>query len=170
MTPDKLNRLWLLFTGLLILIILVSLLVIWLGRDKGQEIILSPSSNMVNSPFYVSIEGAVANPGSFPLRSEDTLSDLIDAAGGFTQNADYSNITIMVPQTDGGSTYQKVDINRAEVWLLQALPDIGEVRALAIVDYRTLNGPFRNIEEMINVPGLSQSTFNKIKAFITISD
>lgn len=168
MTTDKLNRLWLLSTGLLILIILVSLIMIWFGRDKGQEILILSPADLANSPYYVSVEGAVANPGSFPLRSDDTLRDLIDAAGGFNQDADSSNLTIMVPQTSTAANSQKVDINRAEVWLLQALPDIGTVRAQAIVDFRTQNGPFRNIEEMINVPGLTQSTYNKIKAFITI--
>ncbi len=103
-----------------------------------------------------------------PLRADDTLNNLIDAAGGFNQDADSSNITLMVPQTVTVANAQKVDINRAEVWLLQALPDIGEIRAQAIVDFRTQNGPFRNIEEMINVPGLTQSTYNKIKALITI--
>jgi len=168
MTTDKLNRFWLLSTGLLILIILVSLIMIWLGRDKGQEILILSPADLANRPHYISVEGAVANPGSFPLRTDDTLSDLIDAAGGFSQDADSSNITIIVPQTATAANSQKVDINQAEIWLLQALPDIGEVRAQAIVDFRTQNGPFRNIEELINVPGLNQSTYNKIKAFITV--
>jgi competence protein ComEA len=169
MATDKLNRLWLLATGILTLIILVGSLLIWLGRDKGQEVILISPENQTILPGNVIIEGAVANPGSFPLRVNDTLHDLVDAAGGFSQNADSSNIKIIVPQKGDSSIAQQIDINRADIWLLQALPGIGEVRAQAIVDFRTQNGPFKNIEEMMNVPGLSQAIFDKLKAFITIS-
>jgi comEA protein len=68
------------------------------------------------------------------------------------------------------NTNQKIDINRADTWLLQALPNIGEVRAQAIVDYRQQNGPFQTIEDLTRVPGISQSTFDKIKPFITINE
>lgn len=169
MTSDKLNRLWLLATCTLILIILVGSLVIWLNRDKGQEVILKSPENHTILPEYVIIEGAVANPGSFPLRVDDTLKDLVDAAGGFNNNADATNIKIIVPQTGDSAISQQIDINRADIWLLQALPGIGEVRAQAIIDFRTQNGLFKNIEGIMNVPGLSQSIFDKLKAFITIS-
>jgi competence protein ComEA len=170
MTLDKVNRLWLLATFLLIAIILVSSAVIWLGRDKNQEIIiLSPQSNQIY-PANVIIDGAVANPGSFSLRENDTVSGLIDAAGGLTQNADATNLKIVVPQIGNIATSQRVNINKAEIWLLQALPGIGEVRAQSIVNYRSQNGPFKNIEELMKIPGFNESTFNKIKQLITISE
>jgi competence ComEA-like helix-hairpin-helix protein len=65
---------------------------------------------------------------------------------------------------------QKIDLNRADLWLLESLPDIGEVRAQAIIDYRTQNGPFRNIIDLTKVPSISQSTFNKIKDLVTITE
>lgn len=170
MTPDKLNRPWLLATGILILIIFVSSLALWLGRDKGQEIILLSPDNDQISPTNVMVDGAVANPGSFPLKADDTLSDLIEVAGGLSQNADSTNLKIVVPQTGDAVASQRVNINRAEVWLLQALPGIGDVRAQSIVYYRSQNGPFKNTEELMKVPGLSESTFNKIKELITISE
>jgi competence protein ComEA len=171
MNPDRLNRLWLLFTGMLVLIIIICLIVVWFGRDKGQEVILLPLDVTENISQYISVEGAVANPGSFPLRSGDTIGEIIDAAGGFSTNADSSGIIITVPQNNNNTaSSQKIDINRAEVWLLQALPGIGEVKAQAIVDYRKQNGPFRNIEEIMKVPGLNQSTFDKIKTFISVSE
>ena len=170
MTPDKLNRLWLLATGFLILIILVSSLIIWLGRDKGQEIIvLNPNSGPIN-PASIIVEGAVASPGAYPLKNDDTVGDLIKAAGGTNPNADVSGIILVVPQTSIAVSPQKININRAEVWLLQALPGIGDVRAQAIVDYRSHNGPFKNIDEIMQVPGLNQSIFEKIKGSITISE
>jgi len=68
------------------------------------------------------------------------------------------------------SSSQKIDINRADLWLLESLPDIGEVRARAIIDYRSQNGPFQNISDLTMVPGISQPTFSKIKDLITIKE
>ena len=65
---------------------------------------------------------------------------------------------------------QKVDINRAEAWLLEALPGIGEVRAQAIIDYRQQNGGFSHISEITRVEGIGQSLYEQIKDFITVGD
>jgi len=170
MTPDKLNRLWLLATAIIIFIILAGSLVIWLGRDPGRKIEFVKPDDEQNSASTVIIEGAVARPGAYPLKNDDTVSDLIVAAGGLDQINGTSQVKFVITQTENTTSPQKIDINRAEVWLLQALPNIGEVRAEAIVNYRTQNGPFKNIEEITHVPGLNQSTFEKIKGLITISE
>jgi competence protein ComEA len=169
MVPDKLNRLWLLAAAILVLIILISSLTIWLGRDKGEKVIALTKIDDPAVPQNILIDGAVANPGSYPLKENDTIRDLLGAAGGPNQNADLSNITIVVPPTGVTCTSQKVDINRADIWLLQALPGIGEVRAQSIIDFRSLNGPFKAINDIMRVPGLNQSTFEKIKDLITVS-
>jgi competence protein ComEA len=170
MTPGKLNRLWLLATGILIIIILISSIIIWLGRDRGKELVLSSKYTDPINPKTVIVYGAVTNPGSYSLNPDDTIKDLLNAAGGVNKDADISNIKIIIPQIVYTATPQKVDINRAEVWLLQALPGIGEVRAQAIIDYRSQNGLFKNIEDITQIPGLNQSTFEKIKELITISE
>jgi len=55
-------------------------------------------------------------------------------------------------------------------WVLEALPSIGKVTAQAIVDYRSENGPFRTIENLLEVSGIGKGTFENIKDYITISD
>ena len=65
---------------------------------------------------------------------------------------------------------QKVDINRAETWLLAALPGIGEARAQAIIDYRQRYGPFRDINELLKVPGIGDTIFEGIKRLITVKE
>jgi competence protein ComEA len=170
MMLDKLNRLWLLATGILILIILMGSLVIWFGRDRGQEIIFTTQNSDIINSDQITVDGAVSNPGTYPLNQDDTINDLVKAAGGPNQNADLAEIKIFVPQTGVAIAPQKININRAEVWLLQALPGIGEIRAQSIVDYRSQNGPFKNIEEIMRIPGLNQPTFETIKGFITISE
>ncbi|MBI2849424.1 MAG: helix-hairpin-helix domain-containing protein, partial [Chloroflexi bacterium] len=65
---------------------------------------------------------------------------------------------------------QKVDINRAEAWLLEALPGIGETLAKRIVDFRRKNGPFRSTEELLKVPGIGTSAYERIRGLITVGE
>jgi comEA protein len=65
---------------------------------------------------------------------------------------------------------QKIDINRAEAWLLEALPGIGPSKAQAIIAYRQQHGGFSNIVEIVNVEGIGQDTYEDIKDFITVGD
>ena len=55
-------------------------------------------------------------------------------------------------------------------WVLEALPGIGEVLTQRIVDYRSENGPFKRIEDLLKVSGIGEATFDKIKDYITVSD
>jgi comEA protein len=65
---------------------------------------------------------------------------------------------------------QKIDINRAEAWLLEALPGIGPSKAQAIIDYRQQNGGFSDISELLNVSGIGQDIYQKIKDLITVGE
>lgn len=61
-----------------------------------------------------------------------------------------------------------ININSATVEELDSLPGIGPTIAQRIVDYRTTNGPFQAIEDIMNVSGVGPSTFDNIKDLITI--
>ena len=65
---------------------------------------------------------------------------------------------------------QKIDINRADAWLLMALPGIGESKAQAIIDYRQQNGGFRSITEITSVEGIGPTIYEQIKLLITVTD
>ena len=69
-----------------------------------------------------------------------------------------------------GSQPQKIDINRAEAWLLEALPGIGPSKAQAIIDYRQQNGGFSDITEILEVEGIGQDYLRQIKDLITVGD
>ena len=62
----------------------------------------------------------------------------------------------------------KININTATSEELQTLSGIGESKAQAIIDYRNTNGPFNSIEEIVNVSGISENLFAKIKEDITV--
>jgi comEA protein len=65
---------------------------------------------------------------------------------------------------------QKIDINRAEAWLLEALPGIGESKAQAIIAYRQQNGGFHSITEITRVEGIGPAIYEEIKDLITVGD
>jgi competence protein ComEA len=138
------------------------------SRNQPAEIVLSQTEPPEQSgELYVS--GAVANPGIYPWQEGDTIQALLLDAG-VEPDADLSHIEIYIPREGEEQSPQKIDINRAESWLLDALPGIGEVTAQAIVDYRNANGLFQRIEDLLNVKGIGEGTLEKIKDYITVSD
>jgi competence protein ComEA len=61
-----------------------------------------------------------------------------------------------------------VNLNSASAVQLQTLPGIGASTAQRILDYRQKNGPFKKIEEVMNVKGLGEKGFLKLKPLITV--
>ncbi|MFH1640224.1 MAG: ComEA family DNA-binding protein [Chloroflexota bacterium] len=117
----------------------------------------------------VYIDGAVSVPGAYPFRGDDTIESLIQAAGG-TGSITGPNQFKLYVSVPGEEEPQKIDINRAEAWLLEVLPDIGETLAMRIVAYREQNGPFRNVRELTRVEGIGIATLDKIENLVTVSD
>jgi competence protein ComEA len=62
-----------------------------------------------------------------------------------------------------------VNINTANRAELEALPEIGPVKAQAIIDYRNANGPFKSPEDVMKVTGIKEGTYGKIKGLISVS-
>src|SRR5262250_3021990 len=62
-----------------------------------------------------------------------------------------------------------VNINTATKEQLDALPGIGPVKAQAIIDYRTKNGPFKSLEDIKKVNGIGDATFDKLKGDISLT-
>ena len=138
------------------------------SRSQPVEIVLSQTVPPEQSgELYIG--GAVANPGFYPWQEGDTIQALLLDAS-VEPDADLSHIEIYVPREGEEQSPQKIDINRAEPWLLQALPGIGEVKAQAIVGYRNEHGPFKRIEDLLKVSGIGPATFEKLKDYITVSD
>lgn len=135
----------------------------------------------------VDIGGAVCRPMLAELPEGSRVEDAIEAAGGLTEDADITNINraeflndgdkIFIPEfgfddtgtpvsaTDASGS--KININTADSVQLQTLSGIGPVTAQKIIDYRTSNGRFDSIEEIKNVSGIGDKTFDKLKDHIT---
>ena len=142
----------------------------------GEPLGIQASSPSCQVAFCVI--GEVNDPGIYTLDGSNlTISDAINAAGGLTDYADPGALNLDAPLSDGdvipvyplGDVPQRVNINTADVWLLDvALPGIGPVLAQNIVDYREENGPFQSTDELLNVDGIGPSTYEEIKDLVTV--
>jgi competence protein ComEA len=137
------------------------------NKDPGIEISLAEPKE-IQGQVYVS--GAVNNPGVYPFYPGDNLTGLIRMAGGLKDGADLTNIALSIAPVDTGNTTQKININRADAWLLEALPGVGEVKARAIIEYRNRNGFFHDVNELMSVPGFGETGLEQLRDFITVYD
>jgi competence protein ComEA len=147
--------------------------------------------------IIVDVKGQVKMPGVYSSKQGERVIDVIQRAGGLTENADESKVnfaehvqdamviyipamgeegipvaagtTGTLPHTDGGSTNQaKINLNKADINELQNLPGIGPSKATAIIEYRETNGLFKSVEDLKNISGIGDKTFEKLKDLIIV--
>ena len=133
-------------------------------------------------------------PGVYEMKPGSRTFQAVEQAGGFTETAakGYLNLAqevedgmkIVVPSQDwvdsnmqetsdgldslNASQGNKVNLNNATKEDLMTLKGIGPARADDIITYRTDHGAFQSIEEIMNVPGIKNNAFEKIKDDITV--
>lgn len=180
--------------GFIIFAIIVAVIV---SGDKKDDIILDNSENYiaetVDNYILVYIIGAVHEPGVIKIKEGSRLYEVVEAAGGMTDDADVQFINlasivkdeqkVIIPYIESGDTGDSIterinsllsnnrgliNINTATQIELQTLTGIGESTAIKIINYRNQNGYFENIEELMNVSGIGKSKFNAIKDDITV--
>ena len=165
----KPNRIWAIAVVFLLVITVAAIIIALLGYRPANaiEIHLHESSPTTGS---IQVSGEVVNPGIYPFSGSDTVQSIINAAGGTKENEDNSVFTLNIGSSGSQNYAQKININRADAWLLQALPGIGETKAKTIVAYRSANGPFKTTTELMNVNGIGEPLFHQIKDLITVTD
>jgi len=163
------SKFWAALILLLIIMIVAGSVLIWSKYNRSPSIEVNlPTAPEING--QVSVAGAVNVPGYYPLQEGDSIAALLETAGGMTAAADLDGIKLYIPSVNEAEISQKVNLNLAGDWLLQALPGIGETKARAIINYRQKNGQFRHISEITSVEGIGTVTYEKIKHLITVSD
>lgn len=143
----------------------------------------SKSSKEELEHIYVYVCGAVNQEGVYKLSEGSRVYEAVDLAGGFREDADTRNVNqakvledeerIYVPvigeevQVDSDED-GKININKASKEELMTLPGVGESRAVSIIKYREGQGAFHSIEDIMQVSGIKEGLFEKIKDLITI--
>jgi competence protein ComEA len=150
----------------------------------GPSVAASPTPVEI----IVDVAGWVRRPGVYEFASGDRVIDAVNRAGGARNGADLTSLNLAAPLADGtqivvprpgatvpagggstgaGST-ALININTASETELETLPDVGPVTAAAIIDYRTQNGPFTAVDDLIDVSGIGPATLEQIRPFVTV--
>lgn len=155
------------------------------GEAKEQE---EPGESVV----IVHVCGQVASPGVYELPAGSRIYEAVEAAGGLGPQAAAEGLNQAAEAEDGQQIYvpsaeemeegtvslesagpaetgqTKVNINTAGAEELMTLNGIGEAKASAIIRYREENGKFGSIEELMEISGIKEGVFEKIKDQIKV--
>ncbi|ABY93376.1 helix-hairpin-helix domain-containing protein [Thermoanaerobacter brockii subsp. lactiethylicus] len=156
--------------------------------DISEEVNNSIEENKKEpSEIKVYVTGLVKNPGVYLMEEGERVIDAINKAGGPLEEADLTNINLaqkvkdeqmikvpkkgeeaMVSFSDTTAKDKKININTATREELQTLPGIGPVTAERIIEFRESKGPFKKIEDIVNVSRIGPKMFEQIKDKITV--
>lgn len=156
-----------------------------LAENNKKEISKEEANKIV-----VEIKGEVVNPDVYEMPEGSIIKDLIEKAGGLKDGASVDNINRaeqlhnhqlviigdkVTINNEGAvqgeiskSDNSLININTASADELENIPGIGAVKAESIVSYREENGDFKAIEDIMNVSGIGEKSFEKIKDKITL--
>ncbi len=145
------------------------------AQSSGQQIVID-------------VAGKVRRPGIVTLRQGARVHEAIAAAGGLRAKADTTSLNLARILTDGeqilvgspsagspvGSDAQggagavQINLNTADAAALDTLPGVGPVTAEAIISWRTQNGPFRTVDDLLDVKGIGAATLGEIRDRVRI--
>ena len=144
------------------------------SSENAENSILRPE--IISKDIYVHIAGAVENPGVYTLQEGQRVEVAIQLAG-IREDSDIDALNraaiindgqkIIVPviganDTNQTITNEKLNLNYATLTQLMALPGIGEVKANAILQYRTRHGSFQTVEELLQVHGIGTAIYEEL--------
>lgn len=150
-----------------------------------------PDTNTEPAFCCVYVCGAVRNPGIYELKEGARIWDALKAAGGYAEDAADTACNLAEYVTDAQKVYVptieeagalletaeseglpgeagKVNLNTATSAQLMEIPGIGRSKADSILAYRSEHGRFEKIEDIMNITGIKEGIFEKIKDSITV--
>jgi competence protein ComEA len=155
--------------------------------DRMTPIIQLPTSTV--SLLQVYVVGAVKSPGVVQVPVDSRIQDVLNAADGVNDNADLGQLNLAAVVGDGQKIYVPVpgeipnqtgteyasntkddsfhiSLNSASQKELEKLPGIGEEKAKAIIAEREKRGRFQSIDDLMDIPGITQKIFIQIRPYL----
>lgn len=192
--PDERRARWRIGLGAAVVLGLLAVgaaVVITAVTPHGSTAIVAPGPSASTAgqdaggtAIYVHILGQVTHPGLYALRDGARAVDIVAAAGGFTPEADPAGLNLARFLSDGeqivvpavGETAASgpvaadgtVNLNTADAAALETLPRIGPALAARILAWRADNGRFSAIEDLLDVPGIGDATFEGLRDLVTV--
>jgi competence protein ComEA len=157
--------------------------------DLGSSGAPSADPTATSSTVTVDVAGKVRRPGIAVLRTGDRVVDALEAAGGARPGVDLTDLNLARVLVDGeqilvgvqppagvaasvpGGTSPVttlVNLNTADQVALESLPEVGPVTAQAILAWRTDNGAFTAVDQLLDVDGIGEATLAKLTPFVTL--
>lgn len=141
--------------------------------------------------LYADVKGAVKQPGIYEIKQDMRVWDVVQLAGGVKEKAETKNVNFAEKVSDQMIIYipnegevvaeisqevskeqnqqsNKINLNQANEADLQTLTGIGQKKAQEIIAYREENGEFKEIDELKNISGIGDKTFEKLKESICV--
>jgi len=152
------------------------------NKDQSEK---NPDTdeNISSGSSIVDVKGEVKKPGVYEVSTEYRVNDVIQMAGGFTEDADESQINLAQKVHDemiivvfklgdepsseenntGRDSTGKVRINYATQEEIETLNGVGPSKAQAIIQYRDENGLFQSAEDLLQVSGIGEKTLENFR-------
>ncbi len=178
-----LTRYWAAAGGL---VLLVAGSALWFGRSEPDRapVMLQPAASD-DVHITVHVAGEVALPGLVVVAGDARVADAVAAAGGSTRGADLTAVNLAAPLQDGEQIVipsardgerelsavdgdGRVRVNRASATELEALPGVGPVLAARIAAYRDEHGPFRTVEDLLDVAGIGEGKLATLRDAVAL--
>ncbi len=154
---------------------------VWRSADppSPQPMVVAETSG--RGTILVHVSGAVVSPGLVEVPADSRAADVVAAAGGVTAEASLEAINLAAPVHDGeqiivptdtpnrpATADGRVPINTADAVALETLPGVGPVLAERIVAFRTQNGAFGSVEDLLDVPGIGEAKLASMRDAVRV--
>lgn len=150
---------------------------------------LTTGSEIQEKNVFVHVVGEVTQPGVVQVTADSRVADVIEQAGGVTDQADLSSVNLARQIQDGeqilvrslteatqqqdaqqgeSSSPQLISLNTANQQQLEALPRVGPALAARIIQWREEQGGFTELEQLLQVEGIGNKTFEQLRPLISL--